>query len=148
MASMTNLTSLLGGVRGVVDAARRQPHDSVGPPGNSRIVRDEHYRKPVGVVQLAERVEDSGTRGLVEVARRLIGQEHPWPRDERPGDRHPLHLATGKLPRLVPQTAAEAEAIEKPPRGVAGLAANPQPLQHTVPHHQGGEHVFQGVEFG
>ena len=102
MTNVTGLTSLLGGVRGVVDAARRQPHDPVGPPGNSRVVRDKHYRKPIGVVQLAERVEDSTARGLVEVAGRLIGQEHPWPRDKRPGDRHPLHLATGKLPRLVP----------------------------------------------
>ena len=102
MTGMTGMTGMIGGVRGVVDAARRQPHDPVGPPSDSRVVRDKHYRKPIGVVQLAERVEDSTARGLVEVAGRLIGQEHPWPRDKRPGDRHPLHLATGKLPRLVP----------------------------------------------
>ena len=92
MTNMTGLTSLLGGVRGVVDAARRQPHDPVGPPGNSRVVRDKHYRKPIGVVQLAERVEDSSPTRLVEVAGRLVGEEQTRLADERPGDRHPLHL--------------------------------------------------------
>jgi hypothetical protein len=147
MTNVTGLTSLLGGVRGVVDAARRQPHDPVGPPGDRRVVRDEHYRKAVGAVQLAERLEDATAGGLVEIAGRLVGQEHPRPGHEGPGDRHPLHLAPRQLPGLVSQAAAEAEPVEQPPRGVVGLAPHPEPLEHAVPHHQGREHVLEGVEF-
>ena len=81
-----------GGRSGLLHPSGDQSHDPVGPPRDRLVMRDEHYRKPVGLVLLAERVEDSPPGLLVEIAGWLIGEEQTRLADERPGDRHPLHL--------------------------------------------------------
>ena len=55
-------------------------------------------------------VEDLVRRTAVEVAGRLVGEEHGRPRDERPCDRDALLLAAGELGRAVRATVGEADA--------------------------------------
>ena len=64
--------------------------------GHRRVVGGEQdHGAPVGLhPQLADH---QVTVGLVELARRLVGEQHVGPHDERPGDGHALELATGQL---------------------------------------------------
>ena len=54
----------------------------------------------------------SPPRRRVEVAGRLVGQQHARPVDQRPGDGGALHLAAGQLARLVLEPMAQADAVE------------------------------------
>ena len=49
----------------------------------------------------------------VEVAGRLVGEEHARLHDERARQRHALLLAAGQLARAMGQAVAEADAIEQ-----------------------------------
>ena len=48
-------------------------------------------------VELLQQVEHRLAGGAVQVAGRLVGQQHRRLGDQRPGDRHPLLLAAGEL---------------------------------------------------
>ena len=48
----------------------------------------------------AQEIEDHGTGGGVEIARRLVGQKEARGIDEGAGDGDALHLAAGKLVRV------------------------------------------------
>ena len=50
---------------------------------------------------------------LIEVAGRLVGQQHLGLGDQRPGDRGALHLAAGQLARLVLQPVRQADHLEQ-----------------------------------
>src|SRR6266487_5318726 len=64
-------------------------------------------------MQPAEEVEDLGARSGVEVAGRLVGQDHGWLGDQRAGDRHPLHLAAGQLAGIVVGAGAQSDLLER-----------------------------------
>ena len=59
------------------------------------------------------RSHDLLARGLIEVAGRLVGQQHLRAGDQRPGDRRPLHFAARQLARLVLEPVAEADQLEQ-----------------------------------
>ena len=63
-------------------------------------------------MQLAEQVQDFGSRVAVEVAGRLVGQDQRGLVDQRAGDGHALLLAAGEFGRLVVQPVAQAEPLE------------------------------------
>ncbi len=56
---------------------------------------------------------------LVEVAGRLVGQQHRRPHHQRPRHRHPLLLAARQHPRAVGQPLAEPD----PPEQLLGAGA-------------------------
>jgi len=76
------------------------------------VVRDGHEREALGL-QLLEQGEDVGARARVEVARRLVGEDHRRPRDEGAGDRDALALTAGELRRVVVRAVGEAHSGER-----------------------------------
>ena len=70
------------------------------------------------------RLEDLGAGVRVEVAGRLVGEQHGRLADQRAGDRDPLLLAARELRRAVVATLGEADALDHRLDPVAvGLAA-------------------------
>jgi hypothetical protein len=67
-------------------------------------VRDDHHCRPVRGAPQQPQHADSRVR--VERPGRLVGEDHLGPRDQCPGDRHPLLLAAGEFGRPPPQLAA------------------------------------------
>jgi hypothetical protein len=59
-------------------------------------VRDDDEGGALGV-QLAQQGEDARAGGRVEVAGRLVGEDHRRPAHHGAGDGHPLALPTGQL---------------------------------------------------
>ena len=87
--------------------------DAVGGGGGARVVRDHHGRLAVDRDGVAQQVEHRGARGRVEVARRLVGEQHGRARDQRAGDRDALLLAAGQLGRLVVAALGQADAVQQ-----------------------------------
>ena len=59
----------------------------------------------------------------VEVAQRLVEQEHLRRADQRPGDRDPLLLAAGELTRFAVEQRGDADAVG----GLARARVRPRP---------------------
>src|SRR5690606_41659207 len=72
-------------------------------------------------VELEEQVFDAVARVVVEVARRLVGEEDGRAADERAGDGDALLLAAGELRRVVVEAVAEADAVEERPARLGDL---------------------------
>src|SRR6266540_2911233 len=73
-----------------------------------------------------QRLQDLVAGARVEVAGRLVGQQHRRLGRQRPGDRHPLLLAAGELRGPVQQALGEAH-------GLQGLGGAPAPLGPAEP---------------
>ena len=71
------------------------------------VVRHHDDRLAVLVDRAAEELEDLPARGRVEVAGRLVREQHRRLRDERAGNRDALLLPAGELGRAVRQPVAE-----------------------------------------
>src|SRR6266566_4579527 len=67
-------------------------------------VRDDHHGRPVR--GLPHQPQHADGRVRVQRPGRLVGEDHLRPRDQRPGDRHPLLLAAGQFGGPAPQLAA------------------------------------------
>ena len=70
----------------------------VRAPYQIEIVRRHHHRGS-GRVDLAKKLKHAAGRALVEISRRLVGDEHEWIVHERAGNRHALLLAATQLTR-------------------------------------------------
>ena len=74
-----------------------------------RVVRDHHHGLPQIFVQLPQHLQhDFGILGI-QVSGGLVREKNLRLVDDRPGDRHALLLAAGKLRRLVVEPAFEAQ---------------------------------------
>ena len=93
-----------------------------GAVGDALVVRDRHEGEALGL-QLLEEGEDVGARARVEVAGRLVGEDHGGPGDERAGDRDALALAAGELRGVVVRAVGEADAGERLLRALDALLA-------------------------
>ena len=90
----------------------------------------------------------SRTRGRVEVARRLVGQNEARLHRERAGDRHPLLLPAREVDRQPPGKRGETELLEEQRRSLPPLAEimrEPHRQQDVLP---GAElrHELEGLE--
>ena len=61
------------------------------------------------LLQLADEDPHLVAQHRVEVGQRLVEQQQPRLDDQRPGERHPLLLAAGELPRIALQHAAQLD---------------------------------------
>ena len=68
----------------------------IGAANELEVVR-RHDHRGARRVDLAKELEDAARRALVEIARRLVGDEHERIVDERAGERDALLLAAGQL---------------------------------------------------
>ena len=81
-------------------------------PGDRRVVRHDDERQPLGAQRL-EHGEDLVAHALVEVAGRLVGQQHARALDDRAGDRDALLLTARQLARPVVGAIGEADVRER-----------------------------------
>ena len=106
----------------------------VGIPRDILLVGHDQHREPAAV-QLLELDHDLHARARVEIAGRLVGQDHDRIVDERAGNGYPLLLAAGQLGRpMVPAVAQadHAELLERPPMPLAGVAGAVEQRQRDV----------------
>ena len=106
-----------------------QTHRAIGLRGDRRIMGHHDYSEVLVGVQAAQDPHDLFARFSVEVACRLVGQQHTRAGDQGPGDRGALHLAARQLAGLVPQPVTEADHVQQlqPPVARAGAGA---PVAH------------------
>src|SRR5579885_11638 len=96
-------------------------------------VRHGEKRDAVLGDERAEEPDDLPAGLAVEVAGGLVGEDEPWPEDERPRDRDPLLLAAGELVGTVIRAIGEAHLGERgmgarrhfPPREPLGEERKP-----------------------
>ena len=79
------------------DPAVAQRDGFVGHRGQRRVVRDDHQRALVAAADVDEQFDDLLAGGAVEVAGRLVGQQHRRVVGERAGDRDALLFAAREL---------------------------------------------------
>ena len=99
--------------RALFDEAILDANDPLGVLRHVGIMGDEDDGDAVGAVELLEHLEDFLAGARIEVAGRLVGEEHPRPVDQRPGDGHALLFAAGKLRRLVVDAIRQADFLEQ-----------------------------------
>ncbi len=90
------------------------------------------------LVQPSEDFEDALPGCKVEVARRLVAQEHARLVGESPGDRHALLLAAGHLDGPVEPPVFQADEVEQFHAALSGLVG------HNAAEDHGSGHVFEG----
>ena len=95
------------------DLAVGQEQDPIGDGRGSSIVRDHHRRLAELVDRVAHEGEDLAAGRRVEVAGRLVGEDHGRPGDECAGDRDPLLLAAGELGGAMRQPVGQADLVDQ-----------------------------------
>jgi hypothetical protein len=105
-------------------------------------VADQHQREPVLPPEPLEQRDDLVTGVLVEVASRLVGQQHPRVFHQGPRDRHPLLLPAGELGRQVPGAVGQPHEFQCPRRALAPLGGA------DAQRHERGLHVLVRAERG
>ena len=81
----------------LADAAVADVDDPVGDRRRARVVADDERRHALLAGELGEEVVDGRGARLVELARRLVGDQQARPVGERGAERDPLLLAAGEL---------------------------------------------------
>jgi hypothetical protein len=92
-----------GGVR------RAERGDAPCARRHRAVVGDEDERQPAFAPELVEEADDLVSRPLVEVPRRLIGEQDLRLLHQRAGDGHALVLPAGKLGRQVAQSVTQPD---------------------------------------
>jgi hypothetical protein len=87
---------------------------TLGADGQHGIVRDDDDRGAVGVHAIEE-VGHLLPGVLIELPRRLVGEQQPGTIRQRAGDGHSLHLAARELRRPVMAAIAQADVVEQFP---------------------------------
>ena len=77
------------------------------------VVRRDDDRRPMTKAEPCEQLDHIGTGLRVEVARRLVGEDHARLVRERTRDRNPLLLAAGELGRQVLAPRCEPDLVEQ-----------------------------------
>ncbi|MBA2297469.1 MAG: ATP-binding cassette domain-containing protein [Actinobacteria bacterium] len=95
------------------DLAVGEEEDPVCDRGRAGLVRDHDRRLAVLVDGVAHQREDLAAGGRVEVARRLVGEEHRRTRDERARDGDALLLAARELGWAMAPAIGEPGRVEQ-----------------------------------
>ncbi len=98
---------------GILESTVVKPQYAVARSREPRIVGGDDRRQMITLVHLAQEPVQRIGRQLVEIAGRLVGQEHARPHDQRPGNRHALLLAARQHPGAMRQPLAEPDAPEQ-----------------------------------
>jgi hypothetical protein len=79
------------------DNAVGQSNEPLRPSSQREVMRHEHDRRSRFAIQLLEQFDDARTRGTVQVARGLVGEQDAGSIRKGAGYRDALLLATGEL---------------------------------------------------
>ena len=77
------------------------------------VVGGNHERQMALRLEPKEEIPDDLARLRIQVAGGLVGEDQPWPADERAGDRDTLLLTSGQLPGPVPLPVAEPDLVQR-----------------------------------
>ena len=104
-----------------LDQAVAEMDDGAGIGGHVGLVGDHQDGDAEVAVEVGQQVHDL-ERGLaVEIAGRLVGEQHVGVGDDRAGDGDALLLAAGKLGRRMVPPVPEADLVERRHRRLAPL---------------------------
>jgi len=93
-----------------------QRQDAVATRGERQVVRDDQGRQLVHAVQPFQQLEHGPSILLVQISGRFICQQHGWPGDERPCNRHALLFPSREFPRAVIDPVFQSDLREPLPR--------------------------------
>jgi len=85
----------------LTDPSVADRHAAVHAGGEIHVVRGDEGREPARFDQLGERAEHMVGRLRIEIAGRLVGQQHPRAVGDCAGDCDALLLATGQFRRAM-----------------------------------------------
>ncbi len=88
-------------------------------------MRDQNKGRPPCGMKRKDEIDHLCTRMAIKIAGRLVGEQDFRPRRQRPRQRHPLLLTTGKLCRVVMQTMGQSDLLQGLARPRHG------PVSHT-----------------
>ena len=88
-----------------------EEQDPVRLGGNGGLVGHHHDGLTKLIHGLAEQADDRLRGVRVERCGGLVGEDHLWSCDQRPGDRHALLLAPRQRSGKAPQLASDADAL-------------------------------------
>src|SRR5207244_740707 len=77
------------GSRSLLEKAVPHQAEPRRPAGHGAVVGDQHHGQAAAAPQVLEQGDDLVPGALVQVAGRLVGEQHPGLLDQRAGDRHP-----------------------------------------------------------
>src|ERR1700733_3089586 len=107
--------------------------EALRAPGDGAVVGDHDHRQAVVLPELLKQGDDLVAGVLVEVAGRLVGEQHLGLLDQRAGDRDALLLAAGQLGREVPGPVGEPDRGERLGRArLARRVADPERYQRRL----------------
>ena len=75
--------------------------DPAGAGSNFLIMGDNDERLAFDLVKIQKKIDNRFPAMRIQIARRLITKNDPWPVDQRPRDRNPLLFAAGEFMRTV-----------------------------------------------
>ena len=106
-------------------------HHAVGDLlGEAQLVGGDEHGQPVLAGEPADHLEDFVDEFRVEGRGRLVQQQHPRARRQRPGDGHPLLLAAGQVPRQRVRPVREADPFQQLDRALRSASAAGIPCTH------------------
>ena len=89
--------------------------DAFGPVGQRRIVRHEHERTAVLAMQREQQINHALSRGAIQIAGGLVGQQNARPAGKRARHRHTLLLAARELRGIMAMAMSEPHRIQEFP---------------------------------
>ena len=105
-----------------LEDARTHAQRSVAARGEGGIMGDERQRRAAPRGQIEQQIDDRAPGGLVEIARRLVGDQQRWPRRTAPG---PARRAAARRQKAARDNGScrsasptSAEFLAGPARGV------------------------------
>jgi hypothetical protein len=108
-----------GGSGGLTDGEAALVHDAdpLGPAGDGGVVGDQDQGQAAFPPQVFQQDDDVVAGVLIQVASRLVGQQHPGLLDQSPGDRGPLLLLlllpAGQLGGQVAGPVGQADLVQR-----------------------------------
>ena len=111
-----------------LDDAVAEAHDAARPGGDVGLVRDHRDRDAALLVERRQQFHDLGAGRGVEVAGRLVGEQHLRRRDDGARDRDALLLAARELARHVRFATGETDFVQRLARARVPLLGRHVPV--------------------
>lgn len=107
--------------RGVLQAPIAERQLAIAALRQPAVMGDQNHRRAIGVRQRQKQRHNLGAGALVQIAGRLIGQNHRRLGDDCARKRHPLLLAAGQLRRIMPGPRPEPDLLQQRAGAALGI---------------------------
>ena len=133
---------------GFDSALGQPPNHPIGLLSNGQVVRHHDYSELLLGVQGSQDLHDFVAGRAVEVAGRLVGQQHLGAGDQSPRNGGPLHFTSRKLAWLMTQAMPQTGGFEQLRGPGDVLLAMPAIGEQALSNHQRRKNILQRREFG